>query len=62
MNAILEKIKHLASLRARLVETKKKLITPIQEFGEVGNVAMAKLLTKTIKSSLARWANFPFVF
>ena len=53
MNATLEKIKHLASLRARLVETKKKLITPIQEFEEVGNVAMSKLLTKTIKSSLA---------
>ena len=52
MNATLEKIKHLASLRARLVDTKKKLITPIQEFESVGNVTMAKLLTKTIKSSL----------
>lgn len=53
MNATLEKIKHLASLRNRLVETKKKLVTPIKEFEDVGNTAMAKLLTKTIKSSLA---------
>lgn len=53
MNATLEKIKHLASLRNRLVETRKKLVTPIKEFEEVGNIAMAKLLNKTIKSSLA---------
>ena len=53
LSSTLEKIKHLASLRERLVETKKRLITPINEFEEVGNVAMAKLLAKTIKSSLA---------
>lgn len=53
MDATLEKIKHLASLRTRLVETKKKLVTPIKEFEDMGNTAMAKLLTKTIKSSLA---------
>lgn len=52
MDATLEKIKHLASLRDRLVETKKRLETPIKEFEEMGNVVMAKLLTKTIKSSL----------
>ncbi len=40
-------------MRERLVETKKRLITPINEFEEVGNVVMAKLLAKTIKSSLA---------
>lgn len=49
----LEKIRHLATLRERLVETKKKLLTPIQEFEEIGNVEMAKLLKKTIKSSLS---------
>jgi len=48
----LEKIKHLASLRDRLVDTRKRLLTPIQEFEEVGNISMARLLTKTIKSSL----------
>ena len=52
MNSTLEKIKHLASLRERLVETKKKLIVPIKEFEEVGNMAMARLLTKTIRKSL----------
>ena len=52
MSSTLEKIKHLASLRERLVETKKKLITPIKEFEEVGNVSMARLLTKTIRKSL----------
>jgi len=53
MDATLEKIKHLASLRVRLVETKKRLETPIKEFEEIGDNVMAKLLTKTIKSSLA---------
>jgi transposase len=53
VNATLEKIRHLASLRQRLVETKKRLATPIKEFEDVGNLAMAKFLTKTIKSSLA---------
>jgi transposase len=52
MSSTLEKIKHLASLRERLVETKKKLIVPIKEFEEVGNIAMARLLTKTIRKSL----------
>lgn len=52
MNSTLEKIKHLASLRERLVDTKKKLIVPIKEFEEVGNIAMARLLTKTIRKSL----------
>jgi transposase len=52
MNSTLEKIKHLASLRERLVETKKKLIVPIKEFEDVGNVSMAKLLSKTIRKSL----------
>lgn len=48
----LEKIRHLASLRERLVETKKRLATPIREFEEVGNVVMAKLLAQSIKGSL----------
>jgi transposase len=51
MNATIEKIKHLATLRERLVETQKRLLTPIKEFEEVGNVAMSKLLRKAIKKS-----------
>jgi transposase len=53
MDTTLQKIKHLASLRERLVDTKKRLITPIKEFEDVGNMVMAKLLSKTIKNSLA---------
>lgn len=52
MPSTLQKIKHLASLRERLVETKKKLINPIKEFEDIGNSEMAKLLNKTIKHSL----------
>lgn len=52
VNATLEKIRHLASLRERLVETKKRLEVPIKEFEDVGNFSMAKLLTRSIKSSL----------
>lgn len=53
MNSTLEKLKHLSALRERLVETKKRLITPIKEFEEMGNATMAKLLAKTIKNSLS---------
>lgn len=53
VHTTLQKIKHLAALRDRLVNTKKRLITPIQEFEDVGNLVMAKMLNKTIKSSLA---------
>ncbi|MFY8128806.1 MAG: IS110 family transposase [Chitinophagaceae bacterium] len=48
----LEKIKHLATLRERIVETQKKLVVPIKEFEDVGNAAMAKMLAKTIKKSI----------
>jgi transposase len=53
MDTTIDKIKHLASLRERLVDTKKRLVTPIKEFEDVGNTVMAKLLAKTIKNSLA---------
>ena len=52
MNATLEKIKHLASLRDRLIETRKRLETPIKEFEAVGDLKMAKFLTRSINSSL----------
>jgi transposase len=53
VDTTLQKIKHLASLRERLVDTKKRLITPIKEFEDMGNMVMAKLLSRTIKNSLA---------
>ena len=48
----IDKIKHLASLRERLVETQKRLVTPISEFEDVGNIEMATLLRKMIKKSI----------
>lgn len=53
VNTTLQKIRHLASLRERLIETKKRLETPIKEFEAMGDAATAKLLTKSIKGSLA---------
>lgn len=53
MAETLEKVKHLATLRERLVETIKRLTVPVREFEEVGNIAMAKLLGKSIKKTLA---------
>jgi transposase len=52
MDATLEKIKHLATLRERLVETVKRLTVPVQEFEERGDLAMAKLLKKSMKKTL----------
>lgn len=51
-SATLQKIRHLAALRERLVETKKRLATPVKEFEEAGNAEMAKLLQKSIKATL----------
>lgn len=52
MSSTLEKIKHLAKLRDRLIETVKRLTVPINEFEQTGNVQMAKLLHKAIKKTL----------
>lgn len=49
----LQKIRHLATLRERMVKTKQRLTTPIQEFEDVGNHEMAKILNKSIKRTLA---------
>jgi transposase len=45
--------KALAALRARLVDTKKRLATPVKEFEEAGNTAMTKLLQKSVKATLS---------
>lgn len=55
-SATLQKIKHLAALRERLVDTKKRLAAPVKEFEDAGNTAMAKLLEKSIKSTLSALA------
>jgi transposase len=52
MSSTLDKIKHLASLRERLVDTVKRLTVPIREFEDMGNPAMSKLLKGSIKKTL----------
>jgi transposase len=48
----LEQIRNLASLRDRMVQTQKKLQTPIDELHAVGEKKMAELLAKSIRKSL----------
>jgi transposase len=48
----LEKIKHLAKTRDRIIDTQGRLSVPIAEFEDVGNNEMAKLLSKSIKKTL----------
>jgi transposase len=48
----LQKIKNLATLRERLIITQKRLIVPINEFTQMGEFEMAKLLTRSIQKTL----------
>ena len=50
--AVLEKVKHLATLRERMVVTQKRLLTPIDELRDTGQEKMADLLYKSIKKSI----------
>lgn len=50
--AVLEKIKHLATLRERMVVTQKRLVTPIEELRDAGQEKMAEYLHKSIKRSI----------
>ncbi len=47
-----EQLKQLAALRERLVETRKRLLTPVNEFRLYGNEAMAKMLEKSMSKSI----------
>jgi len=49
---VLEKIKHLSTLRERMVVTQKRLLTPIDELRSAGQQKMADLLYKSIKKSI----------
>jgi transposase len=49
---IVDQIRNLASLRDRMVQTQKKLQTPIDELQAVGEKKMAELLAKSINKSL----------
>jgi transposase len=52
LSATVEKIKNLATLRERIVDTQKRLMVPIKEFTDLGNQETAKLLTKSIKKTM----------
>lgn len=54
MDTTIEKITNLASLRNRILETQKRLITPINEFEDVVNMEMAKTVTKNHKKIYCR--------
>lgn len=50
--AVVDKLKHLSALRERLVETKKRLQTPIDELFKIGNESIAKVLEKSMKKTI----------
>lgn len=50
---VLEKIKHFATLRDRMVQTQKRLLTPLEELRDAGQHKMADLLQKSIKKSIS---------
>ena len=49
---VVDRLKHLAALRERLVETRKRLLTPVKELLEIGNDAMAKVLEKAMRKTM----------
>jgi len=50
---VIDRLKHLSALRERLVETRKRLLTPVEELSKVGNVVIAKVLEKAMKKTIA---------
>jgi len=49
---VVEQLRALAALRERLVETRKRLLTPVNEFRQYSNEAMAKMLEKSMSKSI----------
>lgn len=49
---VVDRLKHLSALRERLVETKKRLLTPVEELSKVGNDAMARVLEKAMRKTM----------
>ena len=49
---VLERLKQLAVLRERLVETKKRLLTPVEELSKTGNEKMAGMLEKAMRKTM----------
>jgi transposase len=49
---VVDKLRHLSALRERLVQTKLKLYTPVDELKKVGNTPMAKVLEKSMSKTM----------
>jgi transposase len=49
---VVDKLKHLSALRERLVETKKRLQTPVDELVKVGNDSIARILDKSMRKTM----------
>ncbi len=49
---VVDKLKHLSALRERLVESKKRLLTPVEELSKVGNESIAKILKKSMSKTM----------
>jgi transposase len=49
---VIDKLKHLSALRERLVETKKRLQTPVEELFKIGNNSIAKVLEKSMSKTM----------
>jgi transposase len=50
---VVDRLRHLAALRERLVETRKKLLTPVEELARTGNTAVAAMLEKSMKKTIS---------
>lgn len=49
---VIDQIKHLTSLRERLVESKKRLMVPVDEIKQCGDKAMARMLEKSMSHAI----------
>jgi transposase len=49
---VIDRLKHLSALRERLVETRKRLLTPVEELSKLGNESIAKVLKKSMSKTM----------
>src|SRR5262249_48214298 len=49
---VIDRLKHLSALRERLIDTRKKLLTPVEELFSTGNDEMGRVLEKAMKKTM----------
>lgn len=52
MREVVTRIKHLTALRERLVESKKRLMVPVEEFMQCGDKTVARMLEKSMSHAI----------